>query len=156
MDHEDFAVSKEPTAATNSGGSSKVIKTFQMSLSNPKRSTQGSDTSSTYIDTYFIKIIEILPQVHMWPSSVLLSAYLLAHTSEFQNKVLFDLGAGCGLTSIAANLAGCKHVISSERSDEEVFFLNYNKHDDDDKKLCRSYYLLYGSVRTIIYLVFCR
>ena len=117
MNHENL---DDPTANSTI---SKVVKTFQMSLSQPRESTQGSN-SATNIDTYMVKVIELLPQVHMWPSSVLLSAYLLAHPSKFQDKVVFDLGAGCGLTSIAASLTECKHVICSERNDEEALIKN--------------------------------
>ena len=99
--------------------SQRVVKTFQVSISPPSEVESLTSEASPTTHTHLFKIIEILPQVHIWPSAMLLSAYLLARSQEFHGKVVLDLGAGCGLTSLAASVTGCKHVYSTERRDEK-------------------------------------
>ena len=54
---------------------------------------------------------------YLWPSSVILSRYLLGLENlnvESKSKLVLDLGAGCGLTSISLLLKGY-NVIAMDR-----------------------------------------
>ena len=115
------SISCDAAAGTSSSCITRVVKTYQISVSRSRRSPHEKVAIT---GNFLIKVIELLPQVHMWPSAVLLSAYISSHSDDFLDKTVFDLGAGCGLTSLAASLAGCRHVISSERSDEEALVEN--------------------------------
>ena len=42
----------------------------------------------------------------LWPSSLLLSAFLLANAREFSGKICIDLGCGLGFTALLGQLAG--------------------------------------------------
>ena len=49
-----------------------------------------------------------------WPGGQALARYVLDHRSALAGRTVLDLGAGCGLTSVAAALAGASSVLASE------------------------------------------
>ena len=58
-----------------------------------------------------------------WPCAILLASFLSA-CNVAQGKVVLELGAGCGLPSIIAALAGAKHCHLSERAAEPLILQN--------------------------------
>lgn len=53
----------------------------------------------------------------VWPASMVLLKYLEKNPGLVSNKSVVDLGAGTGLTSIAAAVLGAKHVVCTDGTD---------------------------------------
>ncbi len=49
-----------------------------------------------------------------WPGGQALARYLLDHPQAVAGRTVLDLGAGCGLTAVAAALAGARAVLASD------------------------------------------
>lgn len=84
----------------------------------------AADTSSNQAECVDIHILEKLDSseyaISTWPCALLLSAYIVAHSEEFTNKHILELGAGTALPSLVAchPIVGARHVWASERADE--------------------------------------
>ena len=52
--------------------------------------------------------------LQVWRGAILLSDWLLSRTDRTDDEVILDLGAGCGLTSLAASAAGAKTVFCTD------------------------------------------
>ncbi len=60
-------------------------------------------------------VTEALPSIFTWPSSLVLSAYIVAHKDEVKGMRVLELGAGTGLVSVVAGLVGAKKVVATDR-----------------------------------------
>ncbi|GKY98888.1 hypothetical protein MPSEU_000844700 [Mayamaea pseudoterrestris] len=56
----------------------------------------------------------------VWPAAVVLIKYLEKHQQLVKDKIVVDLGAGTGVTSIAAAMLGAKQVVCTDGEDSVV------------------------------------
>lgn len=65
----------------------------------------------------------------VWPASMVLLKYLERHAQKVSNKTVVDLGAGTGVTSLAAALLGAKRVVCTDGIDSVVTLAQDNVRD---------------------------
>mmetsp|Transcript_22041 Transcript_22041/g.32564 ORF Transcript_22041/g.32564 Transcript_22041/m.32564 type:complete len:271 (+) Transcript_22041:364-1176(+) len=56
----------------------------------------------------------------VWPASIVLVKYLELHPEKLQDRTVIDLGAGTGVTSLAAAILGAKRVVCTDGVDTVV------------------------------------
>lgn len=56
----------------------------------------------------------------VWPAAVVLVKYLSLHPELVRDKRVVDLGSGTGVTSLAAAILGCSHVVCTDGEDSVV------------------------------------
>lgn len=62
----------------------------------------------------------------VWPSAVALGRWLHDEPALVEDRSVLELGAGLGLGSICAALAGAKHVVASDREEDALLFASAN------------------------------
>ena len=66
------------------------------------------------------ELVDDQTRLFTWPASLVLSAYLVAHRDEVENKKVLELGAGTGLVSVVSGLMGAKGVLATDRDQEST------------------------------------
>ena len=63
-----------------------------------------------------------------WPSGIVLAKLILENPKIVKNKTVLDFGAGSGIVSIAAKIAGAKHVIACDIDIMALKAMSLNAH----------------------------
>ena len=81
-----------------------------------------------------VRVMELLPQVHTWPSAFVCAAYLVYRPEEVVGKRVVEIGSGTGMVAVtAAQLqlnarGGSSHemgrMVATERHDEQTLHAN--------------------------------
>jgi predicted nicotinamide N-methyase len=72
----------------------------------------------------------------VWHAAMALANYMLYNREKFRNKVVVELGSGCGLCGLLAGLLGAKHVIFTDIPEGENNItenIKLNKHQSGCK-----------------------
>lgn len=73
------------------------------------------------------KISQGTTGLNVWESALALSEFAIAHSDEFQNKHILELGAGTGLSSlIIAKCCSPKSITLSDGNDKVIAYLKEN------------------------------
>ena len=116
------------------------------------------EKKSFMLPIYINQVINSTTGSYLWPSSAILSRYLLVHYcigGEKNNDSLplaIDLGAGCGLTTIALIMTGFKVIATDKECSIDILnenlsnfksslndFLSMTPDQDTEQNICRSY-----------------
>ena len=85
--------------------------------------------------------------IFVWPSSLVLSAYLVSNSNICMNQKFYEIGAGCGLPSlVAAKLGASKCSLTEKFDDSQLEILNSNIQKNSLEHICHAELLNWGSL----------
>ncbi|KAI9206537.1 putative methyltransferase-domain-containing protein [Polychytrium aggregatum] len=74
-------------------------------------------------DRLVVQVSQLLESAYgsyVWPSALVLAAYIQAHSQQFEHARVIELGCGTGMAGIAAALCGASHVVLTDLPDPPV------------------------------------
>ena len=87
--------------------------------------------------------------IFIWPSSLVLSAYLVSNSLLCLSRTFFEVGSGVGLPSIVAAKLGASECFITEKSNEDdvqLNLLNYNIGINNLEKICHAQTFNWGDI----------